>query len=207
MASHNKNSADTITTSHNINNLEKYYADWSHSYEKDVSNCDYVGPETLVNILTQKFTIYGSKIIDIGCGTGLLSEYLDKFKYQVEVDGLDFSNEMLNVSRQRKYYNYLFQKDVYTVRPDNEFKYDFGISVGMFTHNHVEPIAIKNILHYLTNDGVFIFTVRESYCINENFDRFIAGLKEEKIIKDFEKYDAMKYIKDEDCYIYIIYNA
>ena len=97
----------------------------SNTYDKDVSK------------------IHCSKIIDIGCGTGLLSEYLDKFKYQIDVDGLDFSNEMLEVSRQRNYYTNLFQKDVYTVTSNTQYKYDYGISVGMFTHNHVEPRILK----------------------------------------------------------------
>lgn len=207
MASHNKNSADTITTSHNINNLEEFYDEWSNSYDTDVSNCNYVGPESIVNILTKKFKIHGSKIIDIGCGTGLLSEYLDKLKYQIEIDGLDFSNEMLSVSKCRNYYDKLFQKDVYTITPDTDIKYDFGISVGMFTHNHVEPRAIKNILHYIVSEGVFIFTVRDSYCVEKDFSKYIALLKKEKIIRDFEIHDAMKYIKDENCYIYIIYKA
>lgn len=205
MTSHNNKSADTISTSHNINNLSKFYADWSNSYDKDVSNCDYVGPQTIVDVLTKKFKIHGSKIIDIGCGTGLLADYLDILKYQIEVDGLDFSNEMLNISRQRNYYTNLFQKDVYLINENTEFKYDFGISTGMFTHNHVEPRAIKNILNYLTNEGIFIFTVRDSYCVEQNFSDYINSLKRENVIKKFEIYDSMKYIKDEDCYIYILY--
>jgi predicted TPR repeat methyltransferase len=208
MASHNNisnNSVDTISTSHNINNLEGFYADWSNTYDKDVSNCNYVGPETIVNILTKKFKIHGSKIIDIGCGNGLLSEYLDKFKYQIDIDGLDFSNEMLDVSRQRNYYTNLFQKDVYTITTDTEYMYDYGISVGMFTHNHVEPRAIKNILHYIVEEGVFVFTVRESYCKEKDFSNYIASLKQENTITNFEIHDSMKYIDDENCHIYILY--
>ena len=112
---------------------------------------------------------------------------------------------MLDVSRQRNYYTNLFQKDVYTITTDTEYNYDYGISVGMFTHNHVEPIAIKNILHYIVEDGVFIFTVRDSYCKEKDFSNYIASLKQENIIKDFEIHDSMKYIDGEDCFIYIIY--
>lgn len=207
MTSHNKNSTDTISTSHNINNLEKFYAGWSNSYDKDVTNCKYVGPATIVNILTNKFKINGSRIIDIGCGTGLISEYLDRYKYQIEVDGLDFSNEMLDISRQRDYYTNLFQKDVYTIVPDTKMKYDFGISVGMFTHNHVEPRAIKNILNYIVNEGVFIFTVRDSYCIDKDFNNYISTLKNDNIISNFEVFESMEYIDGENCYIYIIYKV
>ena len=88
---------------------------------------------------------------------------------------------------------------------DTKYNYDYGISVGMFTHNHVEPRAIKNILHYIVDDGVFIFTVRDSYCKDKDFSNYIASLKQENIIKDFEIHDSMKYIDNEDCYIYILY--
>ena len=203
----NNKSEEVITTSHNINNLEDFYAKWSTTYDNDVLNCNYVGPHSIVELLIRKFNIYGSKIIDIGCGTGLLSNYLDRFKYQIEVDGLDFSNEMLEISKTKDYYTSLIQKDVYEITGDNNQEYDFAVSIGMFTHNHVKPKAIRNILHYLTHEGVFIFTVRESFCINENFDKIISDLRQEKIIKDFEKYDAVQYIKDEDCFIFILYKA
>ena len=61
-----------------------------------MSDSEY-GPSKQLNILTRNFNIYGSNILDVGCGTGLLADYLNKDKYQILIDGIDI-NEMIKIA-------------------------------------------------------------------------------------------------------------
>jgi len=201
-------SSDNIKFSHKINNigqLQTFYSSWSKSYDDDVKKCNYSGPESLIKILVDMFKINGSRIIDVGCGTGLLSDHLDTDKYQIEVDGLDFSQEMLDIAKERDYYTHLYQKNVYLIDENVERIYDFAISSGMFTHSHVEPRAIENILHLLTQYGSFMFTVRSSYCEKFNFDDYIKQLQSDKKIRNYMKIENVSYIEGEECSVFVLY--
>lgn len=201
-------SAEIIKFSHqinNLNNLQTFYSSWSESYDDDVKKCHYSGPESLINIFVDMFRINGSRIIDVGCGTGLITEHLNTNKYQIEVDGLDLSQEMLDIAKKRGYYTHLYQKNVYLIDESVERTYDFAISSGMFTHSHVEPRAIENILHLLTQYGTFIFTVRNSYCEQSKFDDCIKQLQNENKIRNYMKIDNVSYIEGEECSVFVLY--
>ena len=199
---------ETIHQSHKIENKEKlkeYYKTWSSTYDNDVRSCEYNGPETITNILIRNFNIYGSSILDVGCGTGLLAEYLNKDKYQILIDGIDISNEMIEIASKRNYYNSLSIVDVFDITSQQVKKYDYAISAGMFTHNHVGPKAIENILNYLENDGVFIFTVRNSFREKENFQELIVDLLKRGKISKFTTIENQNYIDEEKCSVYTLF--
>ncbi|MBD74039.1 MAG: hypothetical protein CMM96_00895 [Rickettsiales bacterium] len=199
---------EIIHESHKIKSKEKlkeYYKKWSNSYDNDVRSCQYNGPETITNILTQNYNIYGSIILDIGCGTGLLGDYLSKNKYQIMIDGIDISPEMIEIARKRKYYDDLRIVDIFNVTTTQNKKYDYIVSAGMFTHNHVGPSAVENILHFLERDGVLIFTVRNSFAEQSNFKEYIVDLLTRGKIKKFTNIENQKYIDEEKCSVYTLF--
>jgi len=199
---------ETIHNSHKIEDKEKlkeYYKNWSTTYDNDVQSCEYNGPETITNILTRNFNIYGSNILDVGCGTGLLADYLNKDKYQLLIDGVDISNEMIKIASERNYYHNLSLVDVFDITTPQNKKYDYAVSAGMFTHNHVGPKAIENILNYLENDGVFIFTVRNSFIKKENFQEFIVDLLKRGKISKCSTIENQNYINEEKCSVYTLF--
>jgi predicted TPR repeat methyltransferase len=199
---------ETIHNSHKIENKEKlkeYYKKWSSTYDNDVKSCEYNGPETITNILTRNFNIYGSTILDVGCGTGLLADYLNKDKYQILIDGIDISNEMIEIANKRNYYNQISNIDVFDITSPQKTKYDYIISAGMFTHNHVGPNAIENILNYLESDGVFIFTVRNSFMKKENFQKIIVDLLKNGKMSKCSTIENQNYIEEEKCSVYTLF--
>lgn len=199
---------EIIHESHKIKSKEKlreYYKTWSNNYDNDVRSCQYNGPETITNILTKNYNIYGSSILDVGCGTGLLGDYLFKNKYQISIDGIDISPEMIEIARKRKYYDDLRIVDIFNVTTSQNKKYDYIVSAGMFTHNHVGPSAVENILHFLERDGVLIFTVRNSFAEQSNFKAYIVDLLTRKKIKNFTNIENQNYIDEEKCSVYTLF--
>jgi predicted TPR repeat methyltransferase len=185
--------------------LKEYYRTWSSTYDTDVSECNYNGPKTIFNILTQRFNIYGSRILDVGCGTGLIADYLNADKYQLTIDGIDISQEMLDIASKRNYYNEVSIVNVLNISNPQSKKYDFIVSAGMFTHNHVGPEAVENIINFLDIDGVFIFTVRNSFAVKTNFDDYIVDLVHRGKIKKSSKLDDQSYIDEEKCSVYSLF--
>ena len=199
---------EVIQKSHKVKTLEElkeYYKNWSSTYDNDVKSCKYNGPETITNILTKNYNIYGASILDVGCGTGLLADYLNKQKYQIMIDGIDLSPEMIQIAIKRNYYNEVRVTDVFDITLPQSKKYDFIISSGMFTHNHVGPTAVENILNFLDKDGVFIFTVRNSYAEKTNFKEYIVDLLKRKKIKKCATIENQNYINEEKCVVYSLF--
>ena len=199
---------DTIHESHNVRDkesLKEYYSKWSTTYDSDVKSCKYNGPETIKDILIRNFNIYGAHILDVGCGTGLLADYLDKEKYQIVVDGIDISKEMIDIAKNRNYYDNLEVVDVFEINKQQLRKYDYIISVGMFTHSHVGPNAIDDILNFLEKGGVFIFTVRNSYAEKTDFYNYILDLVKKDKIKKCVTIENQNYIDEEKCVVYKLF--
>ena len=83
-----------ITTSEE---LLKYYRDWTkkNKYNQDMIDLNYVAPKEAVSILKKYAFNKNCKILDAGCGTGLVGIELKKNGYS-NIDGVDFSQNMLD---------------------------------------------------------------------------------------------------------------
>ena len=84
-----------ITTS---KELLKYYQDWTkkNKYNQDMVDLNYVAPKEAVSLLKKYALNRESKILDAGCGTGLVGIELKKCGYS-NIEGVDFSQNMLDL--------------------------------------------------------------------------------------------------------------
>jgi len=151
--------AYAVETPDEVNDL---YHDWAESYDQDLlsQDLDYVAPQEAVQIFKSHFTQTSAAILDVGCGTGLSGLALANAGF-TQIDGIDLSPAMLEQARQKKVYQTLQQADLLKgiELPDNH--YQAALSVGTFTHGHVGPDAIKEVLRIIKPDGLFCLTVNE----------------------------------------------
>ena len=70
----------------------KYYQGWTKKdkYNQDMVHLNYVAPKETVLVLKKYALDSNCKILDAGCGTGLVGVELKKFGYS-NIDGVDFS--------------------------------------------------------------------------------------------------------------------
>jgi predicted TPR repeat methyltransferase len=137
------------------------YKDWATDYDRDtVEGMGYVGPVIACRMLDNYLESKNSKILDAGCGTGLVGEILDKLGYS-RMDAMDFSEDMLRVADEKSVYDKVFQADMNeTLRiPDNS--YDASICVGTFTYAHVGPEAFAELVRITRPGGFVTFTIRD----------------------------------------------
>ena len=84
--------------------LLKYYQNWTdkNKYNKDMVDWKYTAPQETVSVLKKYALNKNSKILDAGCGTGLVGIELKKYGYS-NIEGVDFSQSMLDLVPQNIY--------------------------------------------------------------------------------------------------------
>ena len=169
------------------------YKDWAKDYDKNtVGDLEYVGPARTVDTF-QKYVEPETKILDAGCGTGLVGEELKKNAY-TGIDGMDISEEMLNVARFKNVYMDLKKVDMTQALPFNTGLYGACICVGTFTHGHVPPSAIRELVRIVKPGGFNVFTVHEGVWEKMGFDTEIDTLAKERLCEIIEV-SKVPYIK------------
>jgi len=161
------------------------YKVWATEYDKNmVDDLEYVAPARTVDIF-QKYVEHDAKLLDAGCGTGLVGEELKKKSYS-NIDGLDISQEMLNVARSKNIYGDLEQVDMTQPLPYQTGFYGACICVGTLTHGHVPPSAIGELVRIVKPGGFNVFTVHEQVWQEMGFDKKVDELEKKKLCEIVE---------------------
>ena len=97
----------------------------------------------------------GQRILEPGCGSGRLTEYLARAAgSQGEVFACDLSEEMLRLALKRKLPGHVtfFRGSVNTIPRDNNF-FDTVVCLAVFPHFSDRTLALKEILRVLKPGG------------------------------------------------------
>jgi ubiquinone/menaquinone biosynthesis C-methylase UbiE len=157
--------------------LENIYKSWANKYEDDVINlAGYVGHLITSDLLLSYLRNNQAKILDAGCGTGLVGEILIKNSFQNLV-GVDFSQEMLNIAKQKNVYKSLELADLTKKLDYEDNLFDAVICAGTFTCGHVGPEALNEMVRITKNEGYICFTVREQEWEAAPYEKIIQSLE------------------------------
>ena len=161
-------------------NIELYSA-WAGTYDNDfIQDMQY----KLHFAVAEEFVLNGGNglILDVGAGTGALAQaLLQKGKFSIEAT--DISEEMLKVADSKNIYKRSFISDLTKEIPvDNDF-YDGVISSGTFTHGHVGPAAIHELVRVTKPGGLITISVNEQHWIALDFESEIDRLN--KYIRNY----------------------
>jgi len=167
----------------------KYYDEWGvkNKYDQDMINWNYTGPKETVTTFIKYSKDKNIKILDAGCGTGLVGIELKKYNY-LNIDGMDLSKKLLDLVPQG-YYQRLDQVDLNKpIKRKNDI-YDAIMCVGTFTFGHVKPHALDEFIRISKNKSLICFTINEGIYEEYGFDKKIDELKKNKSwnVKEFFK--------------------
>ena len=141
--------------------LAEAYKQWAGDYDKDTLGAmGYVGPHVATSMLDNHLASKSSRVLDAGCGTGLVGEYLQRMGYD-NVDAMDFSKDMLDEAEKKGVYRNLFQEDMNRDLAIPDDSYDATICVGTFTYAHVGPRAFDELVRVTRPGGHICFTIRD----------------------------------------------
>ena len=181
----------------NSDELLKYYQKWTkkNKYNQDMVDLDYSAPKEAVSLLKRHTLNNNCKILDAGCGTGLVGLELKKSGY-LNIVGVDFSQDMLNLIP-KGIYKKIEKIDLNKTLKFKDSIYDIVMCVGTFTYGHVKPEALDELIRITKDKGLICFTINEGIYEEYGFDNKIKELSDNKSwnVKEFFK---SNYIKTKD---------
>ena len=164
----------------NDNRLTQVYRDWAKKYDYDNDHVlGTVSQPKSVNLLSTRLKDKTAKIIDVGCGTGLVGEKL-KAKDFIYFDGLDISKDMLSIAKSRGYRN-LFLGSLNKQLPVLDDAYDAAMCIGVFTHGHVSSDRFNELCRIVKPGGYVCFTINEGVFEEYGFKEMIAEFQLNKV--------------------------
>ena len=157
----------------NDNRLTEVYRDWAKKYDYDNDHVlGTVSQPKSVNLLSTRLKDKTAKIIDVGCGTGLVGKSL-KTKNFIYFDGIDISKDMLSIAKSRGYRN-LFLGSLNKQLPVLDDAYDAAMCIGVFTHGHVSSDGFNELCRIVKPGGYVCFTINEGVFEEYGFKEMIA---------------------------------
>ena len=168
----------------------KLYAKWAATYESDfVKKQGYRHPQVISEIFHSNLPPLQS-VLDVGAGTGLVGLYLSKLRPNISIDGIDISPEMLEEARKKNVYRNLYERDLTNKINDIEAPYDALITIGTFTHGHLQKDALQNLFPLVKENGFLVLGVNEKYFYEQNFSDYLQNMYTEIIYsKSINVYD------------------
>ena len=175
----------------------KYYDEWGikNKYDQDMIDWNYTGPKETVATFTKYAKDKNIKILDAGCGTGLVGVELKKYNY-LNIDGMDLSKKLLDLIP-KGYYQKLDQVDLNKPIKIKNDTYDAIMCVGTFTFGHVKPNALDEFIRISKNKALICFTINEGIYEEYGFDKKIKNLENSNSWK-MKKFFKSNYIASKD---------
>jgi predicted TPR repeat methyltransferase len=168
---------DRVLNATDKDELASAYSEWAAEYDRDlVDEMGYVAPAITSELLQQYLPDTRARILDAGCGTGLVGQALHQAGFH-NLAGLDYSTDMLQQARAKGVYQALHQADLTATLdfPDDHF--DAVVSVGTFTCGHVGPEAFRELIRVTRPGGCICFTVRDQAWEEDGYRPAMAALE------------------------------
>jgi ubiquinone/menaquinone biosynthesis C-methylase UbiE len=166
--------------------VKQQYADWADKYDSELErDWQYVGPRE-VAIGVREFLKPGSRIADIGCGTGLAFQFFPNS----QITGFDFCDQMLRQAaakieglKQQGTYVRLELADV-TNLPAANNTFDIAISASVTEHIANLSAMIREMSRIVVPEGIIAFTAAETQlagCIARSYSEVSELLLNENL--------------------------
>ena len=150
-----------LTNAYDLNSPQshlEYYRQVAKAYDADFGGgMGYHSPTALAALFHRHRGEAGQRVLDVGCGTGLVAE---AFKLPAqEIDGVDISPEMLAVAKAKGLYANLFEVDLTADISAICNGYGSVVSAGTFTHGHLGPGVLEQLVQAGTIGAQFLIGV------------------------------------------------
>ena len=154
---------------------KRLYADWAETYDQEFAGAmDFIVPD---RVAAAYLSADGrGPVLDFGCGTGLAGVALARLAVG-PIDGADLSSEMLDVARRKGVYRDLIAGDVMARLDIPNGSYQGIISSGTFTHGHVGPDALNELLRIAAPGAQFALSINGAHFEAAGFRAKFRDLK------------------------------
>ena len=146
------------------------YRSWASTYDSDFAKQnDYRSPLEIAKYFDKYSNNKDTPILDVGAGTGLIGECLNVNSR--EIDAIDISPEMLKIARLKNCYSKIIEADLTKRLLIDDNHYGAIVSAGTFTHGHVGPDVLDELLRVTRSGGLFVLTIHYKLYKKAGFDK------------------------------------
>lgn len=140
--------------------LRPFYAQWALSYDQEVGENGYITPLRIAEALARHVKDLSIPILDYGCGTGISGQAFQEAGF-LTIDGVDISDEMLEVAAQKKIYRRL---EVFAPETGPDVKlgaYNIIAAVGVIGAGAAPLAVLDQIMALLAPKGLLVFSFND----------------------------------------------
>lgn len=151
----------------------KFYREWASTYDSGFAQeTGYVYAANVAAALREELGSQTPVVLDIGAGTGLVAQELPG----LTVDGLDISQEMLNVAGSKGLYRNRICADLTDQLDIADASYGAFTSAGTFTHGHVGPVCLPELMRIAQPGALFVLGINAAVFDQAGFGSAFANL-------------------------------
>ncbi|MFK7838610.1 MAG: class I SAM-dependent methyltransferase [Sulfitobacter sp.] len=152
------------------------YESWAQTYDAGfASDMDYRLPQLVALVLAEVMQGTGP-VLDVGAGTGLVAAHFP-LRSVALMDALDISPDMLDVARGKGLYRACIIGDLTGGLQIADGAYGAIVSSGTFTHGHVGPDALNELLRVGRSGAVFVLSINSEHFEARGFAAKFAELE------------------------------
>lgn len=147
----------------------RLYREWAESYDQTFAErMDYIFPEVLARDFAATARAEDAPVLDVGAGTGLVGAALARLG-DWPLEALDISAEMLDVAMAKGVYRAQHLGDLTGRLPLEDGRFGAVLSSGTFTHGHVGPDALDELLRVARPGALFMLGVNGAFFAKAGF--------------------------------------
>ncbi len=154
----------------------RLYAVWADTYDSDfVAESQY----ELHLHTARAFVKAGGRgpVLDVGAGTGMCGQALANLG-SGPIDATDISAEMLDIAMGKDVYRDAIEADVLEGIPVERASYAGVVSSGTFTHGHVGPDALDELLRVAKPGAHFALSINSTHYEAMGFADKLQGFED-----------------------------
>lgn len=153
----------------------RLYKDWADTYDASfAASHGYIMHEHVARAYVNAGGY--QPVLDVGAGTGLCGAAL-RARGLDQVEATDISPEMLDVAREKKIYTTLFTGDILAGLSVDDGAYAGVVSSGTFTHGHVGPEALDEVLRVTRSGGWVAISINTEHFTEQGFEAKLTLLE------------------------------
>ena len=184
------------------------YTSFASVYDQFMDNVPYVEWAEYLHSLMEEYQVRDGIVLDLGCGTGTMTELLAGYGY--DMIGVDLSEEMLDAAIQKR--NGSGHNILYLLQDMREFELYGTVravvsvcdSINYITETEDLEQVFRLVNNYLDPGGVFIFDMNTPYKYRELLgERTIAENREEGSFIWENYYDEAQQVNQYDLTVFV----
>lgn len=191
----------------NQDTISAKYDELCRNYEEVYNSVGWPDPVQCAEKSIEHGYTADSEVLDMGCGTGLVVDYLKEKTGTdtVKVVGIDASDGMIKKAEEKGIYtdirNFLLcnPENFRTNHADLIGKFDFVTASGLLAEGHATPDVFDEMIDALKVGGYAIFTSRVEYLEPLNYQKGMDERVEAGKWEFIKKEEYEKYSKAKDC--------